>query len=139
MEAIAHARFQRYGYRKVALVLDQIRGKSLDKAEYILPSVRLRATELVTKTLKSAASNLRVKAGKKLDSNGIFVTQAWVGIGPMGHMRRVRPAPMGRAMTVKKKVCHLTMVVSDQALPRGSAASKRRQKAADTPLKKGKK
>jgi large subunit ribosomal protein L22 len=119
MEAIAHSKFQRYGYRKVALVLDQIRGKSLEKAEYILPSVRLKATELVSKTLKSAASNLRVKAGKKLDANGIYVTQAWVGMGPMGHMRRVRPAPMGRAMTIKKKVCHLTMVVSDTPLKKG--------------------
>lgn len=124
MEAIAHARFQRYGYRKVAQVLEQIRGKSLEKAEYILPSVRLKATGLVVKTLKSAVANLQVKAGKKLDANGIFVSQAWVGIGPMGHMRRVRPAPMGRAMTIKKKVCHLTMVVSDRA---------------NTPAKKGKK
>jgi len=119
MEAIAHARFQRYGYRKVALVLEQIRGKSLAKAEYILPSVRMKATELVTKTLKSAVANLNIKAGKKLGSDGVYVTQAWVGMGPMGHMRRVRPAPMGRAMTIKKKVCHLTMVVSDTPAKKG--------------------
>ena len=118
MEAIAHARFQRYGARKVAQVLDQIRGKSLENAEQLLPAVPRRCAELVVKTLKSAAANLRVKAGKKIESDGIFLTQAWVGQGPMGHMKRVLPAPMGRAMTFKRKVCHLTMVVSDEPLKR---------------------
>ncbi|PCI37011.1 MAG: 50S ribosomal protein L22 [Elusimicrobia bacterium] len=119
MEAIAHARFQRYGYQKAALVLDQIRGKSLEKVNYILPQVRMKACTLVDKTIRSAVANLQVKAGKKLDSSAIYVTQAWVGMGPMGHMRRVRPAPMGRAMTIKKKVCHLTVVVSDTPNKKG--------------------
>ena len=119
MEAIANARFQRYGYQKAALVLDKIRGLSLEKVDYILPQVRMKATTLVTKTIKSAVANLNVKAGKKLSSDNVYVTQAWVGMGPMGHMRRVRPAPMGRAMTIKKKVCHLTIVVSDTPTKKG--------------------
>lgn len=114
MEAIARAKFQRYGARKVAQVLDQIRGKSVRRAEEILPMVPRRATELVAKTLKSAASNLQVLAGRKLEPGMMFVTQAWVGQGPMNHMKRVMPAPQGRAMTFKRKVCHLTMVVSDE-------------------------
>lgn len=114
MEAIAHARFQRYGARKVAQVLDSIRGKSVAQAQAKLPLAARRATTLVSKTLKSAASNLQVKAGKKIEPSRMFIKSAWVGLGPMGHMKRVLPAPMGRAMTIKRKVCHLTMIVADK-------------------------
>ncbi|MFH1725832.1 MAG: uL22 family ribosomal protein [Elusimicrobiota bacterium] len=113
MEAIAHAKFQRCGARKVAQVLDQIRGRSVERAEKILPLVQRRATRLVTMTLRSAKANLQVKAGKKLGPAGMWVRRAWVGQGPMGHMKRVMPAPMGRAMIFKRKVCHLTVVVAD--------------------------
>ena len=65
-------------------------------------------------TLKSAKSNLQGKAGRKLDPARMWVSQTWVGLGPMGQMKRVKPAPMGRAMTFKRKVCHLTMIVSDE-------------------------
>ena len=114
MEATAHARFQRFGSRKVALVLDKIRGTSVERAEQLLPLIERRATRLVSKTLKSASANLRVKAGKKLEPGQMFVVAAWVGLGPMQNMKRVKPAPMGRAMTFKRKVCHLTMVVADK-------------------------
>lgn len=114
MEATAHARFQRYGARKVALVLDEIRGKSVDRAERLLPLIPRRATRLIAKTLKSASANLQVKAGRKLDSREMVIKSVWVGLGPMGNMKRVKPAPMGRAMTFKRKVCHLTMVVADK-------------------------
>lgn len=112
MEAIAHARFQRFGSRKVAQVLDQIRGKSVWTAYQTLPNVPRAASALVTKTLRSAAANLDVRVGKPLDPKTILVKTAWVGQGPMGQMKRVLPAPQGRAMTFKRKVCHLTVVVS---------------------------
>lgn len=114
MEATAHARFQRYGTRKVAQVLEQIRGKSVRRAQELLPTIPRKSTVLVVKTLNSAAANLQVKAGKKLDLAGMYVKAAWVGQGPMSHMKRVLPAPQGRAYTFKRKVCHLTMVVSDE-------------------------
>jgi len=114
MEAIAKAKFQRYGVTKVAQVLDQIRGKSVERAEQLLPLVQRKATTLVSKTLKSAVSNLQVKAGRKIDPTGMWVCDAWVGKGPMGPMKRVRPAAMGRAMIIKRKVCHLTVMVSDE-------------------------
>ena len=67
MEACAKAKFQRFGSRKVNLVLDQIRGKNVKAAEEVLPFVAKRTSDLVAKTLHSAAANLEVKAGKKLD------------------------------------------------------------------------
>jgi len=119
MEAIAKARFQRYGARKVNQVLEQIRGKSVEKAQSLLPVIPRRATEVVVKTLKSAVSNLQVKAGRKIEPKGMWVRQAWAGQGPMGQMKRVKPAPMGRAMTFKRKVCHLTLIVTDEPAGRG--------------------
>jgi large subunit ribosomal protein L22 len=114
MDAIAYARFQRYGVRKVAQVLNEIRGKSVQRATQQLPLIPRRSTELVHKTLLSAAANLQNRLGKKVDGDQMYVKAAWVGQGPMGQMKRVMPAPMGRAMTFKRKVCHLTMIVSDE-------------------------
>ena len=114
MEATAHARFQRFGARKVAQVLTQIRGKSLVHAEQLLPQMPRAAATMVAKAVHSAASNLNVRAGRKLAPEDVYVKQVWVGQGPMGQMKRVLPAPMGRAMTFKRKVCHLTVVVTDE-------------------------
>jgi large subunit ribosomal protein L22 len=114
MEAKALAMFQRYGPRKVNQVCGQIRGKSLKYAQDILPTVPRTAGVLVTKTLNSAAANLKTRLGKSLEPENVVVKSAWVGQGPMKHMKRVLPAPMGRAMQIKRKVCHLTIVVADK-------------------------
>ena len=114
MQATAHARFQRFGARKVAQVLTQIRGKSVLHAEQYLPQMPRAAAAMVAKAVHSAASNLNVRAGKKLTPEVIFIKEVWVGQGPMGQMKRVLPAPMGRAMQFKRKVCHLTVVVTDE-------------------------
>lgn len=114
MEACAKAKFQRYGSRKVGLVLDQVRGKDVKTAEEILPFIAKRTTDVVFKTIHSAAANLQVKAGKKLDLSKIFITEAYANIGPSGNLRRVQPGPQGRAMPYRKSMCHLTVIVSDE-------------------------
>ncbi|MBI4679034.1 MAG: 50S ribosomal protein L22 [Elusimicrobia bacterium] len=116
MEATAIARFQRVGSRKVGQVLDEIRGKKVLRAQQILKMVPRVCVGVVSKTLLSAAENLKLKvtkAGKTLVPEAVFVKTCYATQGPMRPMRRVRPAPMGRAMTFKRKVCHLTVVVSD--------------------------
>lgn len=113
MEAICKLRYQRYGRRKVGQLLDQIRGKSLFQAEQILASIPMRATGLVHDAVKSAGANLSVKLGKKLDLKTIWVTAAFADQGPMKMLRRVQPGPQGRAMPFKRKMCHITVAVSD--------------------------
>ncbi len=116
MEAIAHARFQRVGARKVAQVLKEIRGKPVLQVQQILPMISRACVSVVAKTVQSAAANLTTKAnreGKSLVPGKVFVKSCWAGMGPMGHMKRVRPGPMGRAMIFKRKLCHLTVVLSD--------------------------
>ncbi len=114
MEATAYARFQRFGTRKVA----QIRGKSVLQAEQLLPLIPRACGRMIAKTVRSAAANLTIKArlaGKTLVPEKVYIKSCWSGLGPMGQMRRVMPAPQGRANTFKRKVCHLTVTVSDEA------------------------
>ena len=117
MEATANARFQRYGARKVAQVLKEIRGKSVLQAEQLLPMIPRACGRMIAKTVRSAAANLTIKArlaGKTLVPEKVYIKSCWSGLGPMGQMRRVMPAPQGRANTFKRKVCHLTMIVTDE-------------------------
>jgi large subunit ribosomal protein L22 len=113
MEAVAHARYQRFGPRKVAQVLGLIRGKSVKSAQDLLPHVAKRASVVVGKTLKSAAANLAVKAGRALGPEEMVVKAAWATQGPMQQLKRVQPGPQGRALPFKRKMCHLTIVVAE--------------------------
>lgn len=114
MEACSKAKFQRYGSRKVGLLLDLVRGKSVKAAEGIIPFTGLRASTLVQKTILSAAANLQVKSGHKLDLAKVYIVEAYANIGPMKHLKRIQPGPQGRAMPYKRNVCHLTVFVSDE-------------------------
>lgn len=117
MEATAHARFQRYGTRKVAQVLREIRGKSVLEAERLLPMIPRVCSNMITKAVRSAAANLVMKsqrAGRPLSPEAVYIKSCWSTMGPMGNMKRMLPAPQGRAYTFKRKVCHLTVVVSDE-------------------------
>jgi large subunit ribosomal protein L22 len=106
MEAVATSKFARYTPRKVNQVLTLIRNKSVEKAMGILEFTPKSASDLVLKTLKSAVAN----AGKK-DQSALKVKEAWVGQGPS--LKRLRPGPMGRGMPFKRKMCHLTIKVSE--------------------------
>ncbi|WP_428897095.1 large subunit ribosomal protein L22 [Parelusimicrobium proximum] len=114
MEAFAIAKFQRHGDRKISLVLEQIRGKNIKAAQEILPFIEKRTAELVYKTLNSAAANLEVKTGTKLDLSKVYVKEAFANQGPTRNLRRIQPGPQGRAMPYRKSMSHLTVVVSDE-------------------------
>jgi large subunit ribosomal protein L22 len=121
MEATAYSRFQRYGTRKVTQVLREIRGKSVLMAEEILPMVPRACAVMVEKTVKSAAANLAIKAaraGRTLVPGNVYIKECYSSMGPMGQLKRVMPAPQGRANTFKRKACHLTVIVSDQPVQR---------------------
>lgn len=115
MEACSKAKFQRYGSRKVGLLLDLVRGKSVKASEAIIPFSGLRCSDMVQKVINSAAANLAVKSGNKnMDLSKVYITEAYANIGPMKHLKRIQPGPQGRAMPYKKSVCHLTITVSDE-------------------------
>lgn len=114
MEAIARSRFQRESPRKVAQVLGSIRGKSYRDAQHLLPVISKGCAVMVGKTLKSAYANLLVRLGKPLEPEQAWVRSCWVGQGPMKGLKRIQPGPQGRAMPYKRKMCHLTIIVSDR-------------------------
>ncbi len=109
MEARAIKRYNRSSPRKMRLVVDLIRGKSAQEALNMLEFSDKSAGLVAQLTLKSAINNLTQKdAG--IDPESIFVKECFVDPGPT--MKRISPAPMGRAFRIRKRSHHLTIVVS---------------------------
>ena len=112
MEARAIARHIRMSPRKVRLVVDQIRGKSVNEAYAILQFSKKSASEPVGKTLRSAVANAQVKAqdgGDVLDVDDLVVSEVFVDEGPT--LRRWRAAAQGRAAPRRHRTSHITVVV----------------------------
>lgn len=112
MEAKAVAKFIRMSPRKVRLVVDQIRGRSVNDAYSVLQFSKKAAAEPVSKTLRSAVANAQYKAedeGEFIDVDDLVVREAFVDEGPT--MRRWRAAAMGRAAPIRKRTSHITVVV----------------------------
>ncbi len=117
MEARAVHKYIPTSPRKMRLVIDLIRGKGVEEAISILHFLPKHSSEEAEKTLRSAIANLQNKEDSgRIDFSQIYVKEAFVNGGPT--MKRIRPAPMGRAYRVRKRSNHLTIVVSirDEAL-----------------------
>ena len=112
IQAKAIARHIRMSPRKVRLVVDQIRGKSVNDAYAILQFSKKAAADPVGKTLRSAVSNAQNKAQDTddvLDIDELRVTTAYVDEGRTE--KRWRAAAMGRAAPIRKRTSHITVVV----------------------------
>src|SRR5919112_86735 len=109
MEARAEARFIRVSAQKARLVIDLIRGQQAGRAINILRSTNKRIAPTVEKVLRSAIANAENKS-TDIDVDQLFVTEAYVNEGP--RMKRIRPAPMGRAYRYQKRIAHIAITVS---------------------------
>lgn len=112
MQAKAIAREIKMSPRKVRLVVDQIRGKSVNEAYAILQFSKKAAADPVGKTLRSAVANAQNKAldsGDVLDIDELRVATVFVDEGPT--QNRWRAAAMGRASPLRKRTSHITVVV----------------------------
>ena len=114
MEARAIHRYIGSSPRKMRLVIDLIRGISVDKAIEVLHFHTKHASKDAEKVLRSAVANLMNKddAGR-VEPQELFVKEAYVNQGPT--LKRISPAPMGRAYKIRKRSCHLTIVVAKKA------------------------
>lgn len=111
MEAKAINRFIGSSPRKMRLVVDLIRGESVDKALEILHFSPKHSSKDAEKTLRSAVSNLMNNdETTRVEPADLFVKEAFVNAGPT--LKRISPAPMGRAYRIRKRSCHLTIVVA---------------------------
>lgn len=114
MEARAVKKYIRSSPVKMRLVIDMIRGKNAAEALTILHFHPKKAAQIAEKTLKSAIANLSNKKkelGLPVKEEEFYVSMAKVDVGPT--LKRIMPAPMGRAYRVRKRSNHLTIVVSD--------------------------
>ncbi len=133
LEARAINRYVNSSPRKMRLIIDLIRGKSVPDALSILHYSPKHASKVAEKVLRSAVSNLQNKdeAGRT-EADTLFVKEAFVDGGPS--LKRSLPAPMGRAYRMVKRSNHLTIIVAQK-----EAAAVRQQKPKEKqPVKKSK-
>jgi large subunit ribosomal protein L22 len=109
MEASATYKYVRISPQKARLVVDLIRGKSVNQALSILNFTKKRITHDVEKIVRSAVANAEQKA-EHLDVDDLVVSQAFVNEGP--RQKRIRPAPMGRAYRYQRRTSSITVVVA---------------------------
>ncbi len=110
MEAHAINRYLGSSPRKMRLVIDLIRGKSVETALHILHFSPKHASKVAEKVLRSAVSNLQnTEGGGRLGPEDMVVKKAFVDGGMT--MKRISPAPMGRAYRIRKRSNHVTIVV----------------------------
>lgn len=109
MEARAVARYLRMSPRKVRLSADLVRGKKAEEALNILAHTPKTGAKLVAKTIRSALAN--AQQNKAIDVDTLYVKTIFVNQGPT--LKRFRARAMGRAARIRKRTCHLTVVLSE--------------------------
>ena len=110
MEAKAFLRYIRISPRKVGVVCDLIRGKSVAQATAILMTTPKAASEPLLKLLKSAAANAENNHG--MDPEKLYVAETFATPGPI--IKRMRPRAQGRAFRINKRTSHVTMIVKER-------------------------
>ena len=132
VEAQATAKFVRTSAQKAGLVMDLIRGRDVNRALATLQYTRKGIGHDIAKLLRSAIANAQQKEGFGGDVDRLFVSACYADQGPS--MKRIRPAPMGRAFRVVKRTAHLTVRVAERPVVIAAAtpggASRRGARAA---------
>jgi len=115
MEFTAKAKFMRGSPQKARLVLDMIKGRRVEDALNILEFTNKRFAPTIHKLLRSALENanyLNNEKGMDVDIDRLYVKQAVANEGP--RMKRIRPAPMGRAYRYQRRISHLEIVLAEK-------------------------
>src|SRR6201981_2028362 len=115
MEFRAEARYMRVSPQKARLVLDLIKGQKVEEARNTLLFTKKRVASTVGKLLQSAIDNanfLSTEKGVDVDLDQLYVKSAVANDGP--RMKRIRPAPMGRAFRYVRRIAHLEIVLAEK-------------------------
>ena len=115
VHAEATAKYIRSSAQKAGLVLDLIRGKDVNLALSALQFSRKSVARDVAKVLRSAVANAQQQDAFGGDVERLYVSACYANQG--SSMKRVRPAPMGRAFRVVKRTAHLTVQVAERPMP----------------------
>jgi large subunit ribosomal protein L22 len=152
MEFTAQARFTRVSPQKARLVLDMIKGRRVEDALNTLTFANKRIAPDVHKLLRSAIENanyISQEKGLDVDVDALYVKNAFSNEGP--RMKRIRPAPMGRAYRYQRRIAHIHIVLAERnaqgkaelaetvsaaPAPKGKTAGKAKTKAKKSAAKK---
>ncbi len=127
MRVRAQAKWVRTSARKARVVLDLIRGRSVPEARTILAFTTRAAATDIEKVLRSAVANAESNYG--LDGDELIVEAAYADEGPT--LKRWKPRARGRVNRIKKRMCHVTLVLAEQ--PEQQAPRRRARRQAETP------
>ena len=111
----AEARFQRVSPQKARLVLELIKGLGVEEALTTAAFTKKRIAPVIHKLLTSAVDNAKYYAGEQgtdLDVDNLYVKNAIANDGP--RMKRIRPAPMGRAFRYQRRLTHIVLSVAER-------------------------
>jgi large subunit ribosomal protein L22 len=124
MEYRAQARFMRVSPQKARLVLDLIKGRRVEDALNTLAFTKKRVAATVEKLLRSALENANYLSAEKsidVDVDRLYVKHAVANDGP--RMKRIRPAPMGRAFRYVRRIAHIEIVLAERGKSGESVAT----------------
>jgi large subunit ribosomal protein L22 len=107
----AEARYIRISPQKARLVVDLIRGQQAGAALNTLRVTNKRIAPTVEKVLQSAIANAQNRF-EDVDVDRLYVSEAYVNEGPK--MKRIRPAPMGRAYRYQRRLAHIVIKVTEK-------------------------
>ena len=111
----AEAKFQRGSPQKAKLVLDLIKGMRVEAAINLIAVTNKRWSPIVEKVLRSAVQNAVYLSDEKnldIDVDNLIVKTAIANEGP--RMKRIRPAPMGRAFRYQRRISHIIITVAEK-------------------------
>ena len=110
MESKASLQYARVGAQKARLVVDTVRGKSVDEAHKVLTVMNKKTAGLVKKLIESAVANAEYK--KTMATDNLIVKSIWIDQGPV--LKRFRPRAQGRAFGVRKKMSHINVILGEK-------------------------
>ena len=111
----AEAKFQRVSPQKARLVLELIRGRRVGEALVTVAFTKKGVAPLVEKVLRAAIQNANYLSQERdldLDVDNLYVKTALANEGP--RMKRIRPAPMGRAFRYQRRMAHIVIIVAER-------------------------
>jgi large subunit ribosomal protein L22 len=135
----AEARFQRVSPQKARLVLELIKGRGVQEALDTAAFTKKRIAPVVHKLLTSAIDNAKYVAGEEgtdLDVDNLYVKNAIANDGP--RMKRIRPAPMGRAYRYQRRLTHIILSVAERETKSGLVTRVEEPATAPAPAKSAK-
>ncbi len=116
----AEAKFQRVSPQKARLVLELIKGRGVEEALTTVAFTKKRIAPVIHKLLTSAVDNAKYVAGEQgvdLDVDNLYVKTALANDGP--RLKRIRPAPMGRAFRYQRRLTHIVLAVAEREAAHG--------------------